>query len=585
MEKSLEFTETMRGFFTAEDLKSDVKSDLYQESYKAGEAAKRQLDFTLTIKVADIDAFYNDPELTAEATGVINCPELGGELKVEKGVFNLFVSPQASKDYNTAKEMHYLLYFKDKDGQDLTFYGFKAVEREDATDAWDETTTLYTSIWKGHKPFETDDREIIAVGILRIILSDFIQQMKSFKVSGNYLEKVRSLGKFMTLFAGELWDAYAPFVFGTDKDRWNEHVLPLQTMEGVTAAEKEIVPFNTEDGLALSFSRFKRSDSKDIVLMLHGLTTSTDMYIMPEHYNLTEYLLDKGIGDVWSLDWRGSGRFTYNLQPHRYSLDHIAKYDVPAAIAKIREIKGDDVNIHVVCHCVGSIGFMTSLASGQISGIKSVISNSVSLHPRVPWQSNLKLKFAPFIVEYLLGYPYLSPMMAFFPGPGFGRWLWWMERSIRHECKEPACHMVSFMWGWGFPAAYEHRNIHPVTHRRLKDLFGGTSMNMQRHIRKMVKAGEAVSYKKEGAFYDLPESYLESVKSVDLPPTLLISGDKNHIFPASNKLSYERLKAMGKDVQYREFKDYGHQDTLMGRYCDREVFPHLWDFLSKHIEA
>ena len=96
--------------------------------------------------------------------------------------FNLLSKNDGTKEINERLYEFKLLesaetYFKDKDGQDLTFYGFKAVEREDAADAWDETTTLYTSIWKGHKPFEADDREIISVGILRIILSDFIQQM------------------------------------------------------------------------------------------------------------------------------------------------------------------------------------------------------------------------------------------------------------------------------------------------------------------------------------------------------------------------------------------------------------------------
>ena len=46
--------------------------------------------------------------------------------------------------------------------------------------------------------------------------------------------------------------------------------------------------------LALSAFRFLREPSDDVVLLIHGLTTSTDMFVMPEHYNIVDYLLDHG---------------------------------------------------------------------------------------------------------------------------------------------------------------------------------------------------------------------------------------------------------------------------------------------------
>ena len=67
-------------------------------------------------------------------------------------------------------------------------------------------------------------------------------------------------------------------------------------------------------------------------MIVHGLTTSTDMFIMPEHYNLVSYLLDNGYTDVWCLDMRMSNRHSYNLFPHRYTFDDIALYDYPPAI-------------------------------------------------------------------------------------------------------------------------------------------------------------------------------------------------------------------------------------------------------------
>lgn len=245
---------------------------------------------------------------------------------------------------------------------------------------------------------------------------------------------------------------------------------------------------------------------------------------------------------------------------------------------------GSDIKIHVICHCVGSIGFMTSLASNQVSGIQSVISNSVSLTPKVRWQSFLKLVFGPFFLEYIFRYHYVGPKIPYFPGFGSGKWIYWMERLLRRECREPACHMVSFMWGWGFPAAYKHENLHPVTHRRLMDLFGGTSYHYYRHIRKMLFAKEAIPYDKKLDKQNLPDSYLQNVRNVKLPPLLLISGSENHIFPGANKITAQKIRELLPDanVEFVEIPGYGHQDVFMGKKVHVDVFPKLLQFLKQH---
>jgi lysosomal acid lipase/cholesteryl ester hydrolase len=62
--------------------------------------------------------------------------------------------------------------------------------------------------------------------------------------------------------------------------------IPLYTLEGVREAEITTHYFSTGDGLGLSMLRFNRdpsSEARDSILIIHGLTTSTDMFIMPEH--------------------------------------------------------------------------------------------------------------------------------------------------------------------------------------------------------------------------------------------------------------------------------------------------------------
>ena len=236
---SIEFTEDMHGFINFSKVEARKINELTFNDYirqcEAGKSDNEILKFRLTITVDDIDQFCHDPNLQAQATGYVECPKLGGKLPVEEGQFNLFVRPSSSSDFDTNREMHYRLYFKDSSGNDYTFYGYKAVQREEGLDLWEETTTLYTSIWEGKvsEPNVEDASKIIASGILRLTPSDFAKQMQTLKSNGStFIERTSATVKFFSIFAGNLWEAYAPAFFGTDRSRWNEHIIPLQSLEG-----------------------------------------------------------------------------------------------------------------------------------------------------------------------------------------------------------------------------------------------------------------------------------------------------------------------------------------------------------------
>jgi predicted alpha/beta hydrolase len=153
--------------------------------------------------------------------------------------------------------------------------------------------------------------------------------------------------------------------------------IPMYTLQGVRDAEVSWHPVTTEDGLGLSLLRFCRAPCDDVVLLLHGLTTSTDMFIMPEHYNLVQYLLDHGFTDVWSFDFRMSNRHPYNLWRHRFTMDDVALFDYPPALATIGE-RATPRRVHVIAHCLGSLSFLMSLFGRAVDGITSVVANSVA---------------------------------------------------------------------------------------------------------------------------------------------------------------------------------------------------------------
>jgi cholesterol oxidase len=363
--------------------------------------------------------------------------------------------------------------------------------------------------------------------------------------------------------------------------------IALYTLEGVKDATVTTHYFSTDDGLGLSMIRFNRDPegvAGDSVMIVHGLTTSTDMFIMPEHYNLVSYLLDNGYTDVWCLDMRMSNRHSYNLFPHRYTFDDVALFDYPPAVDLIRRHVGPDRRLHVIAHCLGSVSVMMSLFGGAITDIASMVVNSVALTPRVPTYSRIKLTGAPDFVERVLGFPNLNPRWSEDPTLTRGKMFSKIVSSFHRECDVPACHMLSLMWGAGWPALYSHDNLAEVTHRRGGDLYGPTSMHYYRHVRKMLAAGSRpLKYDPGNAAHKpLPDDYFAYASEIETP-VLMTTGEDNKVFADSNIVCHDKLRDAGYEHgELHVYPGYGHQDVFMGEHVARDCFPAMLDFLRQH---
>jgi lysosomal acid lipase/cholesteryl ester hydrolase len=356
--------------------------------------------------------------------------------------------------------------------------------------------------------------------------------------------------------------------------------IPQFTLEGVRDADVTTHYFNTADGLGLSMLRFSRGGEGDAVMVIHGLTTSTDMFVMPEHDNLVSCLLEAGY-DVWCLDCRMSNRHSYNLGYHRYNLDDVALFDYPPAIELVRSHIGDRP-LHVVAHCLGSASLTMSLFGGAIDGITSVVANSVALTPRVPAWSRVKIAMAPRLIE-LAGFQYVNPRWSEDPWLTPGKVTSKVVSFFHRECDVPACHMLSLMWGTGWPALYSHENLDERTHRRSGDLYGPTTMHYFRHVRKMIRAGNtAVKYAPGDPRYaSLPDDYFGQAREIETP-VLFTTGANNNVFRDSNIECHSRLRKLGcTQHELKVFPGYGHQDVFMGKDVARDVFPTLLDFMRR----
>ena len=141
---------------------------------------------------------------------------------------------------------------------------------------------------------------------------------------------------------------------------------------------------------------------------------------------------------------------------------------------------------------------MMSLFGKAVTGITSLVANSVGLTPRVPFWSKMKLRNAPGMVEHVLGFPNLNPRWADDPTLTRGKLFSKGVSFFHRECDVPACHMLSLMWGTGWPALYSHENLADVTHRRGGDLYGATSMHYYRHVNKMLARGQPAGEVRDG---------------------------------------------------------------------------------------
>lgn len=197
----MSFTEQMAGFISYGERGFIVAT-------KRGRDDGNSLKLHLNIAITGVSHFVFDPDHEAEVAGWVDCESLGGRRPVEGGSsFNLLVE----EEYPGHQRMRYRIFFSDGVGHPLTLVGFKEVRNDNGADLWRDTTTLYTTILRGHVDEGADaGAVIVACGVLRLRLSDFARQLATFRAQApTLLGRADVLVRFGQLFLGKLWDVYA----------------------------------------------------------------------------------------------------------------------------------------------------------------------------------------------------------------------------------------------------------------------------------------------------------------------------------------------------------------------------------------
>jgi alpha-beta hydrolase superfamily lysophospholipase len=356
---------------------------------------------------------------------------------------------------------------------------------------------------------------------------------------------------------------------------------PLMTR--LEEARREQYPLRSEDGVELGLTRVVLStEPKGAVLLIHGQTASTDMFVLPETRNMVDVLLDQGY-EPWLLDWRGSCRLPYNETGVAYTFDDVALYDIPKAISTVQQKIGNQ-KLFVVAHCVGALALALSMTASLVRNLAGVVTQGVFLTPKMGLGTRLSFGFLGELLR-----PWVDHVPVDFRKVG----LWskytplFALAAIGAECPDPTCQILhNSAWGTG-ASLFVHDNLHPTTHDRLAELLGPAPMCVMPHLRKMELARSAVRWHEADERYGaLPQNALDEAHRIDCP-LLLLSGSRNELWQDSNKLCSDVLaKRHPKlDVRYVEIPGYGHLDVFVGRSAALDVFPHITQWLDERLQT
>jgi len=137
----------------------------------------------------------------ATARGTVECPALGGRLPINGGTFNLLKIAASG-----TREMRYTLPFTARDGERYLLVGVKYVAQDAGLDAWADTTTLFTTIYRG----DSEDGPVVGSGVLELRIPDLARQMTTFRLlrgRGLVASALTILG-FSKYFVSSLWRTY-----------------------------------------------------------------------------------------------------------------------------------------------------------------------------------------------------------------------------------------------------------------------------------------------------------------------------------------------------------------------------------------
>jgi len=347
--------------------------------------------------------------------------------------------------------------------------------------------------------------------------------------------------------------------------------MSVTRASGVT---ERVVPFTAGDGMSLNLINVCGSGHRGPVMLAHGAGVRANLFRPTSQRNIVDVLVDDG-WDVWLENWRAS--VDPSVTPNNWTLDDAAVYDHPAAIETIVAETGADT-VKAIVHCQGATSFSMSAAAGLVPQVDTILCSAVSLLINVPSWSAFKLRFAVPMLARMTDS--IDPGQADNPR-GFAQKLTTAAVKLTHrECDDTACRMVSFVFGAGLPALWEHENLtDEVHHPFIQQEFGRVPMSFFQQMRECVANEQLVS---KGTHAVLPARFGEHAPKTDAR-FVFFTGVKNKCFsPKGLERTFEWLDTLdpGRHSLHL-FPQYSHLDVFFGKHAERDIFPTLLAELHK----
>ena len=537
----IRFTETMRGHLSADP---------------AAGRKETPLSFTVTITFDDLEAALADPPHKGRIEGTAHAPALSAApLRVEDGVFHLF---ERDPEHPNGYFMRYRMPLRADDGRRFVLRGFKTLRDDKGIDMWRDTTTL--AAWIDDAAGNT-----VGEGVVRIAIGDFARQLGTMEAvnAADKTAELWALSRFGLFFGDTLRKIYGKAAAPSDSlPGTHRPTRPLRCGEG------ERVSVTTDDGVELRLTRYP-GGAKGPVLLTPGFGTSTLAYTIDTvETNLPEFLFERGY-DVWLLDYRSSPDLA--SASTQFTLDDIAQFDYPAAVAKVRSITGAE-SIQVMAHCVGSLTFLMAQALG-LTGVRSAICSQLTLHPRPPDLN--KIKSGLYLAE-LISAAGIDTLTTDFDGDWADRTLDFVMRlypSRYQYSASPVLRRIKFLYG----DVIQTDNLNRATYEAIPAMFGVANLKTFLHLSTIMRAGHAVAS-------DGSERYLPHIDKLALPIAFL-HGAENNLFKPEGSAETMRVLAErnGASLYGRHvIPRYAHMDCFIGKDALRDVYPLVATELDRH---
>jgi len=295
-------------------------------------------------------------------------------------------------------------------------------------------------------------------------------------------------------------------------------------------------------------------------ILVSGYACNRYFIDFDDRYSLARFLARHGV-DAWVLELRGRGHSEVAAGRRRsWTFDELVRFDVPAAIAHVRDRCGGRRPAWIG-HSMG--GMVAYAALGQNPAVHEALAGVVTLAAPMGFPA-----LASQTVRSLGAMVLALPLPQQLPQRGVLVALWsvlrWLPGATQVGMNPTNIDLQAFG-------------------RALRRFMSNVPRSKLRQLAQWSLTGEFRSC-------DGTIDYRANLSCITTPALIIAGAADQLASPEMVRFTYDRISSTQK--RYREFgvrsgdsTDYGHVDLIFGRRAPEEVFPVISDWLEQEIAS